>query len=498
MANPEVDKFKIWPTQLDRPQFTNVVLAGSREEVLRRYPLRKRPYARRPDPRPRMVEAYLFFFDRLSGFFLGEDGEAPQKEELPVATRADECFQALRNALMVVVIDLQKEDDPQVIFETLNARGEPLLPADLLRNYIFFRAGRANLDTESVYKKYWSRFDDEFWREEVSQGRLFRPRSDLFMQHFLSSRQARDVPIKHLYVEYRHWLENTQPFSSIEAELTCLAQQREDFRRLIAPERDDVLFDLSSFLETFEVSTTYPLLLAMLDAGLSQEELNAVSVILESYVLRRAVCDLTRKNYNRVFLSLTRNMRTIGFTASNLRSALLALAGDSGMWPDDAAFREAWLQKPLYGILKNARLVHIFTKLNQTFLGSKTERISFEKPPSIEHLLPQTWIRTWPLPDGSKGMDVSETLSASGSDPRAIASRRRDAALQTIGNLTIITLELNASQSNDPWIMKRKQLGIHSVLPINQRLIHAETWDERTIHDRGEELFARALTIWPR
>src|SRR6202158_6439954 len=86
-----------------------------------------------------------------------------------------------------IVIDLQEGDDPQVIFETLNARGEPLLPADLLKNYIFLRAARANEDQELLYKEFWSRFDDTFWREEVKQGRLVRPRSDLFMQHFLAS-----------------------------------------------------------------------------------------------------------------------------------------------------------------------------------------------------------------------------------------------------------------------------------------------------------------------
>ena len=176
-----------------------------------------------------MVEAYLFFLGQLEQFFVGEDGEAPLAAEHPVSTRVDECFQTLRNALMVVVIDLERDDDPQVIFETLNARGEPLLPADLLRNYIFFRASRDNLDIEATYKKYWARFDDEFWREEVKQGRLVRPRSDLFMQHFLASRQGQDIPIKHLYVEYRHWLETTKPFPSVTAELAALARQGDRF-----------------------------------------------------------------------------------------------------------------------------------------------------------------------------------------------------------------------------------------------------------------------------
>jgi uncharacterized protein with ParB-like and HNH nuclease domain len=169
----------------------------------------------------------------------------------PISVRVDECFQTLRNALMVVLIDLHKDDDPQVIFETLNARGEPLLPADLLKNYIFFRANRDKLDIEAVYKKYWSRFDDEFWREEVKQGRLNRPRSDLFMQHFLASRQGQDIPIKHLYVEYRHWLERTHPFPNVIDELATLARQGEHFRRIIAPQQGDIICDLCMFLEAF-------------------------------------------------------------------------------------------------------------------------------------------------------------------------------------------------------------------------------------------------------
>ena len=87
MADPDIDRFKVWPTQLDRPQFTDVIVGSSREEVLKRHPLRRRPYARKPDPRPRMVEAYLFFFDRLMEFFLGENGQAPLAVEHLIAAR---------------------------------------------------------------------------------------------------------------------------------------------------------------------------------------------------------------------------------------------------------------------------------------------------------------------------------------------------------------------------------------------------------------------------
>ncbi len=239
-----------------------------------------------------MIEAYSFFFDQLQGFFLGKDGEKPLGVETPILARVDECFQTLRNGLMVVIIDLQKDDDPQVIFETLNARGEPLLPADLLRNYIFFRARNDKLDIEAVYKKYWSGFDDEFWREEVKQGRLTRPRSDLFMQHFLASQQGQDIPIKHLYVEYRHWLENARPFPNVTAELATLARQRDHFHRIVAPQEDDIVFEPCRFLEAYDIRTAYPLLLALMDAEVEDSEWRAISAILESYLLRRAVCDL--------------------------------------------------------------------------------------------------------------------------------------------------------------------------------------------------------------
>ena len=270
MADANVDKFKVWPTQLDRGQFTDVISAGSRDEVLKRHPLRRKPYARKPDPRPRMVEAYFFFFNQIESFFLGSDGEEPLGAEHPILARVDECFQTLRNGLMVVIIDLHKDDDPQVIFETLNARGEPLLPADLLRNYIFFRARGEKLDIEAVYTKFWSGFDDEFWREEVKQGRLTRPRSDLFMQHFLASQQGQDIPIKHLYVEYRHWLETTHPFPSVTGELAALARQRDHFRQIIAPQKDDVIFDLCRFLDAYDIRTVYPLLLALMDTDLKE------------------------------------------------------------------------------------------------------------------------------------------------------------------------------------------------------------------------------------
>src|SRR5262245_35368140 len=309
MANPEVDKFKVWPTQADRKQFTDVIGLGSRAAIEAEHPLVRKKYARKPDPRPRMVEAYLYFTDEIREYFLGTEQDEPLAAEQPVAARVEECLQALKNALHVVVIDLEQGDDAQVIFETLNARGQPLLPADLLRNYIFLRAGRTDEPQEELYDKHWRGFEDEFWSTEVRQGRLIRPRSDLFMQHFLASRMAVDIPVKHLYVEYRHWIEREQPFKSVAAELTTLAKQRQDFRGLLVPVKGTSVYGLAQFLNDFDISTAYPLLLYLHDARLSDAQWEEVSNTLESYLVRRALLGWSTKSYTKIFLTLTKAMR---------------------------------------------------------------------------------------------------------------------------------------------------------------------------------------------
>jgi uncharacterized protein with ParB-like and HNH nuclease domain len=497
MADPQVDQFKVWPTKVDQTQFRNVMLSGSRTELERRHPLVRRPYARKPDPRPRMVEAYLLFYEHLAEFFNGSDGEPPLCSDHSIGTRLEECFQALKTVLQVVAIDLDQDDDPQVIFETLNARGEPLLPADLLRNYIFLRTARQGESQEELYDEFWRRFDEDFWRQQVRQGRLYRPRSGLFMQHFLASRQTVDIPIKHLFVEYKYWIEKRRPFDNVRDELATLARQGEDFRRIISPAKSDPLYPLSKFLEVFEVGTAYPLLLTILDAQVSDEEVRGVSEVLESYLLRRAVCGLPTKNYNRVFLQLTRALQEKAPTIEAVKEQLSKLTGDSVMWPTDEVFWAAWSEKYAYQTLNNPKIVHILRRLSDSYLEAKTERLTIEGQLSVEHILPQSWLENWPLEDDSRGLSTVELWEADIDDPRAAATRRRNALLQTFGNLTILTQSLNSAVSNSAWPTKKPEILKWSLLPINLQLHGDEVWNEVAIGNRGRELFSRALVIWP-
>lgn len=499
MADPDIDKYKVWPTQADRPQFKNVISSGSPEELKSRYPLVKKRFARQPEPRPRMVEAYLYFYQQLEELFVGTDADPALDSARSLEERLELAFTALKTLLKVVVIDLDNDDDAQVIFETLNARGEPLLPADLLRNFIFLRAARSDKEPpiEQLYEKYWKKFDDGFWRKEVKQGRLKRPRSDLYIQHFLASKQTEDIPIKHLFAEYKSWIERTAPYPSVEAELASLSSQGDDFRRIVEPQAGDVLYPLVTFLDRFDIRTAYPLLLHLLEEKLPASEWTKISTALESYLLRRAVCGLTTKNYNRVFLGLTKTLQKDGTSAERIIQSLSDSKGESNEWPRDEAFRAAWNGGSAYQVLQSGRLVHLLRRLDNSYFSSKMETISISSELTVEHLMPQNWVEHWPLPDGSRGLTYDELDDVDPGDPIAIATRRRNALIHSIGNLTIVSQALNSSVSNSNWTTKKPELLKYSLLPINQLLQDKSEWTEQSILDRSKNLFQVALALWP-
>ena len=252
-----------------------------------------------------------------------------------------------------------------------------------------------------------------------------------------------------------------------------------------------------TFLDRFDIRTSYPLLLYLLDTGLTEPEWTRISTILESYLLRRAVCGLTTKNYNRVFLTLTRTLRNDRVSPENVRQYLCRLTGESTEWPTDDVFRSAWQSRHAYQTLLNPKIVHILRRLNDTYLSSKSERISIDSPLAVEHILPQDWLEHWPLPDGSKGLTSQELWNSQQVNSRVEATRHRNEMIQTLGNLTILAQPLNSSVKNRSWKEKKPALMSASLLPINLQLHAIECWDETAIEKRSKELFDRAIKIWP-
>jgi hypothetical protein len=142
-------------------------------------------------------------------------------------------------------------------------------------------------------------------------------------------------------------------------------------------------------------------------------------------------------------------------------------------------------------------MVHVLKRLSDAYMGPKHEHISIDGPLSIEHMMPQGWIEHWPLADGSQGLAAAQIEHSPAGDVRAETSERRNTAIQTFGNLTILTQALNAAVSNGSWDVKRPELLKYSLLPINQQLHDVDEWDEEAITKRGQDLLDKALKIWP-
>ena len=144
-SNDLVEKLKVWPTNADRSEFRTVMTSGSASAV------RTWMKETSPDAAHLLSHAYLYFCDSIQAWLQDNATESIEK-------RLGSLYSAITEDLVLVVIDLESEDDSQKIFETLNSIGTPLLPADLVKNFLF--RGISGDHPETLYQTYWAKFDE--------------------------------------------------------------------------------------------------------------------------------------------------------------------------------------------------------------------------------------------------------------------------------------------------------------------------------------------------
>jgi uncharacterized protein DUF1524 len=235
-------------------------------------------------------------------------------------------------------------------------------------------------------------------------------------------------------------------------------------------------------LEVADTQTLTPLLLWLFANTNGPVRLQALSA-LESYVVRRTLCRLTPKNYNRLFLELLRRLGDGAGPAGVIVEEYLAGQGSvSGMWPSDAEFAASIERLPLYRLIKRDRLQRVLLALEAHLTTARTEPVPPSRKLSVEHLLPQAWSENWPLP-----LDPAEAEAV---------RQERESVLHTLGNLTLVTGSLNAGMSNAAWSRKRQHLLANSALTLNRSL--PDHWDVQEIKARGTMLAATASALWTR
>ncbi|MCC2962958.1 DUF262 domain-containing HNH endonuclease family protein [Massilia sp. IC2-278] len=498
--------FKVWPTNSNRAAFRLVHEAGSPEkinEALKR--------SRDVDEHANnIIGAYRFFHTQLADWFKGrldDDADAELLSKKTVDDRFDSLWHVVKECLQVVVIDLDKEDETQVIFETLNARGEDLLPADLIKNFLFRRAAADNEDVERLYDNHWHQFETSWWREEVKQGRIKRPRVDVFISHYLTMMMREEVKASHLFNAFKAFVMRPEEIDgsllvvpkTAADHIAQLSRYAEVFKALFAPNHHARLQTFLLRLEAVDTTTVFPFLLYAYAELVphATSEFDAILVLVESYLMRRMICHLTGKHYNRYFVDLIRTIDRNGKLSAAAVSEHMAKSGaDSIRYPDDQSVSTALAESPLYGRLAQAKVRAILEALDAHAYASKSEAQALPPDLTIEHVMPQAWAAHWPLGKD----DVLDPVTGAPDPIREQKARqRRERLINTLGNLSLITGSLNPSLSNAAWADKRRELLKFSRLNLTRYFHEAEAddWNEAAIERRTAYLSEQVIQIWP-
>jgi hypothetical protein len=477
--------------------FVNSFLLIASKQLGNCIPIIKKYRKRKPEPRERLVEAYEYFGDRINTFLLTND-------IYPAEDILMEIFGVLKDDFMVVEILLDENDDSQEIFHSLNSQGKPLSQSDLLRSFVFMRAEKGEEDRDLLYEEYWKYFEDQFWDQQIRRGNQLASHLDTITRIFLSSKKGATVDSKKVHLEYKDWIMQEKPYSSVREELADFNRYGKRYLSLFSPPTgDDKFAEYAKRLKIWDIATIYPLIIYLFEeANLSSDELSRCFNDLESFIVRRLVCEKMTKEYNIYFLEMVSRCRRDGASHKRLRDILLQGGGETRGWPNDEEFIESWRNNSIYNDLSSSQVVAILRRIENTIRSSKSETITVHEA-SIEHIMPQKWSQhyrldgalieaemseSWYLPLDSNKKEKWDTISDK--------VRLRNRLIHTIGNLTIVTQPLNTALSNGSFEAKTKEL-LHSSLMLNHYFYDKTVWDEQAINERANLLFKYASKIWP-
>ncbi len=420
------ERLKVLPTQDDRPAFRAII---RKDEI----------------PENRLRSCYQFFLSRL---------------ERLTADQLESTHLAVVDRLSLVSITCDEYDNPHLIFESLNAKGEKLTPADLIRNFLLMRVHVG--DQDRLFTMHWLPIQQAL-------------DSDLteFVRHYLM-KEGKILKEADVYFELKDRLANSTP-AQAEAFLRDLHRHGLFYARFVEPTReaDEEVAERLDRLRRLKLTVAYPFLLRIFDAReaglLSREQQLQTLDILEAFLIRRSICNMPSNQLRRMLPPVFDAAGGAGVAfIDGLRTQL-----GGKRCPDDVTFARALAMEPLYSTTeKNARLRLILERIERSFNHKEPADLSGAQ---IEHVMPQTLTPEWTQELGDESGDLPSQL------------------LHTLGNLTLT--KYNADMSNKPYKDKQKALaGSHFVL--NRYFAEIERWSPDAIRARGSKLAQFALSIW--
>lgn len=372
--------------------------------------------------------------------------------------------------LIVVDIALSRDqDNPQLIFESMNSTGKELTQADLIRNYILM-----GLDIEQqtdLYNRFWRPMEIDFGQEAYTSD------FDGFMRHFLTVKTGRIPKISEVYEAFKDY---AALMRSMDIEI---GQTVEDIRKFskyycnmtLNQEPDKDLCVAFNDIKELRVDVAYPLLMEIYDDYkedvLKKEEFIEILRLVEAYVFRRNICSIPTNSLNKTFSTFMKSVDKKRYVESV--KAQFILLPSYRRFPNDTEFVKELKIRDLYN---NPRRSYWFKRVENF---KRKERVEVNEY-TIEHIMPQNpnLSKEWKNDLGAEWERIHETW------------------LHTIGNLTLTGY--NSEYSDKPFLKKRDMENGFKDSPIkfNKMLRNVEVWDEQAIMERAKVLSDIAVEVW--
>ena len=390
----------------------------------------------------------------------------------------DELFDTIKK-LEVINIKLDEDDDPQLIFESLNSTGLDLSEADKIRNYLLMSLAPSEQD--DLYTRFWN---------PIEENTKYDPTP--FVRDYLTMKQGKIGRIDKIYFIFKEYAEK---------EITNRAELLENmhhYAKLYSQIDDCTMLSEKVNLRLKQVRTldstvAYPFYMAFFDyattVSMSEEEICKVLDVTESYWARRIICNLPSNALNKVFSTLHRDV--LNYIAKEPQGEpkpsyvdvlvyILLKKGRSSVFPSDSEVKKDFKTREVYKIPSNARMF-ILERLENRDNNERHEVVKqlTEKTISIEHIMPQTLSEKW--------------KQALGNDWERIHQQY----LHTMSNLTLTGY--NSQYSNLSFAEKRDmEKGFKdSAFRLNNYVKSCEVWTENELIVRQNDLLDVFLSLWP-
>ena len=373
-----------------------------------------------------------------------------------------QVLDAMTKLEIVEIVLTKGEDDPQVIFESINSTGLELSNADLIRNYLLMNAD----DQEKLYENYW------LYIEKTLRNKMDYSNLDAFFMQYIVYKTSKPVNSRQLYNSFVKLFKDSG--YSQESILKELRYYAEIFGAFVygSAKYSERINRLLYRLRVLNQTTCYPFLLHVFDdyhqGVIDEETVEKILQFILAYLLRRMVCGVPSNTLRGLFTYLYNRIFKVASNKQKYYETLnkfLFTVSSKDVIPSAAEFERALQKANIYG--NNALCRFLLLDIEN---GDGKEILQAENL-TIEHIMPQTLSADW----------------------SHIRPEEHEEYLHTLGNLSVTGY--NSELSNKSFAEKQDIIRENSkAVILNSDVLDKESWNIATIRARAKRLAGIVMT----